>query len=207
MKALHIDSSLFGDASASRHLSARIVDRLREEESGLDVTYRDLAANPPAHLTAGVFTAKADDLPGLDDVAERDARHGREMLDEFLAANIIIVGAPMYNFTIPSPLKAWLDRVMKAGVTFRYTENGPQGLVNGKRVYVASTRGGIYSQGPMAAMDHQESLLHSAFGMMGIKDVTIVRAEGIAMGSDHREQAITGAEKQIQTIDTAKKAA
>ncbi len=112
----------------------------------------------------------------------------------------IVIGAPMYNFTIPTQLKAWFDRVLQAGVTFKYTEQGPQGLVNDKKVYIASGRGGIYSQGEAQAMDHQESYLKQVLAFIGITDVTIIRAEGMNMGDEPRQQGFKEAEQEIETI-------
>jgi FMN-dependent NADH-azoreductase len=173
VKILHIDSSITGDESVSRQLTARIVDRLGQ--SGPATTsYRDLAKNPLPHLA---FTPEAA------------APHAAS-LDEFLEADVVVVGAPMYNFAIPSQLKAWIDSIAVAGKTFRYTENGPEGLIRGKRVIVASSRGGTYSEGAAAALDHQESYLRQVFGFIGIADVEFVRAEGVSRGAESRQNAI-----------------
>jgi FMN-dependent NADH-azoreductase len=182
MNILHIDSSLFHDGSVSRELSARIVAQLKRHHVHAEMTYRDVANNPPPHLTA--------ELLASGDAKTETSLASRRILQEFLAADVVVIGAPMYNFSIPSPLKAWLDHTLKAGVTFRYTENGPIGLAGNKRVIVASTRGGIYSTGPAVATDQQESLLSSAFALMGIERIEFVRAEGLAMGPEHRERAM-----------------
>lgn len=201
MNVLHIDSSLFQDNSVSRQLSARIVDAFELNRADINVTYRDVGSNPPPHLTADIFTTKSDDQLTPEVV------HSRRILDEFLAADVIVIGAPMYNFSIPSPLKAWLDHVLKAGITFRYTENGPVGLAGDKQVIVASTRGGIYSTGAAVAMDQQESLLASAFGLVGINHLQFVRAEGLAMGAERREQAVADAVQAIHQITALRAAA
>jgi FMN-dependent NADH-azoreductase len=185
MKLLHIDSSVLGENSASRSLTAAIVARLRAEHPGIEVTHRDLAAQSLPHFT-----------PVLAEGHPCVARNG-EILDEFLAADVFLIGAPMYNFTIPTQLKAWLDRVLTAGKTFRYTENGPEGLASGKRVIIASSRGGIYSQGPAASVDFQETYLKHVFGFIGIHDVEFVRAEGLNLGAEKREAAMAQAHAQI----------
>jgi FMN-dependent NADH-azoreductase len=185
MKLLHIDSSVLGENSASRSLTAAIVARLRAEHPGIEVTHRDLAAQSLPHFT-----------PVLAEGHPCVARNG-EILDEFLAADVVVIGAPMYNFTIPTQLKAWLDRVLTAGKTFRYTENGPEGLASGKRVIIASSRGGIYSQGPAASVDFQETYLKHVFGFIGIHDVEFVRAEGLNLGAEKREAAMAQAHAQI----------
>jgi FMN-dependent NADH-azoreductase len=185
MKLLHIDSSVLGEHSASRSLTAAVVARLRAERPGIEVTHRDLAAQSLPHFTPVL----AEGHPCVS----RNA----EVLDEFLAADIVVIGAPMYNFTIPSQLKAWIDRILTAGKTFRYTADGPEGLAGGKRVIVASARGGIYSEGPASAIDFQEKYLKHVFGFIGISDVEFVRAEGLNLGAEQRERALTDAHEQI----------
>lgn len=185
MKLLHIDSSVLGENSASRSMTAAIVARLRAEHPGIEVTRRDLAAQTLPHFT-----------PVLAEGHPCVARNG-EILDEFLAADIVVIGAPMYNFGIPSQLKAWIDRILAAGKTFRYTANGPEGLAGGKRVIIASSRGGIYSQGPAQASDFQEAYLRRIFGFIGIDGIELVRAEGLNLGAEQRETAIAQAHAQI----------
>jgi len=186
MKLLHIDSSVLGENSASRSLTAAIVARLRVEHPGMEITRRDLAAQTLPHFT-----------PVLAEGHPCVARNG-EILDEFLAADIVVIGAPMYNFSIPTQLKAWIDRIQIAGKTFRYTENGPEGLAGPKRVIIASSRGGIYSEGPATAVDFQETYLRHVLGFIGIGDVEIVRAEGLAFGPEQREAAIARALAKIE---------
>ena len=186
MKLLHIDSSVLGDNSASRRLTSAIVARLRAEHPGIEVTRRDLAAQTLPHFT-----------PVLAEGHPCVARNA-EIIDEFLAADIVVIGAPMYNFTIPSQLKAWIDRILTAGKTFRYTENGPEGLAGGRRVIVASARGGIYSEGPAKSVDFQETYLRHVFGFIGIHDVEFVRAEGLNLGPTQREAAMAQAHAQIE---------
>jgi FMN-dependent NADH-azoreductase len=168
---LHIDSSINGDGSASRELSRSIVEQVRQSNWGEEVVYRDLAANPLPHLT-------------LDAFADTTA------LDEFLAADTIVIGAPMYNFTLPTQLKAWIDRIIIAGVTFRYSENGPEGLAKGKRVIIAVARGNVYSgEAPAAALEHLETYLRGVFNFIGIEPEFVV-AEGLAISPEHRETSI-----------------
>ncbi|MBN8737357.1 MAG: NAD(P)H-dependent oxidoreductase [Xanthomonadales bacterium] len=185
MKLLHVDSSVLGENSASRDLSAAIVARLRAEHPGAEVTYRDLAAQTLPHFT-----------PVLAEGHPCVARNA-EILDEFLAADTVVIGAPMYNFTIPTQLKAWLDRVLIAGKTFRYTEKGPQGLAGDKRVIIASSRGGIYSEGPAMAVDFQENYLKHVLAFIGVHDPEIVRAEGLNLGVEQRAAALANAHERI----------
>ena len=198
MKLLHLDSSPLNGASVSRGLTRAIVDQLKLDQPALAVTYRDLAANPPAHLSADSLAARSVKPEALTDAQRREAQVTDTLLEEFLAADVIVIGAPMYNFSVPSQLKAWIDRIAQAGRTFKYTEKGPVGLVGGKRVIVASTRGGAYSESDAGrAMDFQEDYLRAVLGFLGITDVTIVRAEGVAVGEEARERALRAAHAQI----------
>jgi FMN-dependent NADH-azoreductase len=201
MNLLHIDSSILGANSVSRILSAEIVAAERRHHPGLKVTYRDLGADPVGHLTGAHLTAGQGAAPETGELA-RDVASGQAALEEFLAADIVVVGAPMYNFGVSSQLKAWIDRVAIAGKTFRYTEKGPEGLAGGKTVIIASSRGGFYGPGaPAELMDHQETYLRGVFGFFGVTDIRFVRAEGIALGADQREKAIAQALAQIAEAD------
>lgn len=180
MKLLHIDASALGDNSVSRQLSAAVVTRFRDQVEDLQVSYRDLDANPIPHLR-GSSLAQADAAEVAD---------AGQVMQQFLDADVVVIGAPMYNFSIPSTLKSWIDRVAVAGKTFKYTENGAVGLAGGKRVIIASSRGGIYSDSPA---DFQEPFLRQVFAFLGIDDVEFVRAEGIAYSPKHREDAIAAA--------------
>lgn len=198
MKILHIDSGILGEHSVSRRLTASIVSRLTEGRPNAAVAYRDLASEPLVHLNSHHLMAAGASVEGIEPGLAAELNAGRAALEEFLEADVVVVGAPMYNFSIPSQLKTWIDRIMVAGETFRYTETGPEGLAKGKRVVVASTRGGHYSgASPISAMDHQESYLDTVFGFIGITDVEFVRAEGLSMGAQAKEDAITEAEKRI----------
>jgi len=184
MKLLHIDSSALGANSVTRDLSAAIVARWQDAVPGVAVQYRDLDANPVPHLTGG-------SLAGAN---AEEAADAAAIMEQFLAADVIVIGAPMYNFGIPSTLKAWIDRVAVAGKTFRYTENGPEGLAGGKKVIVASGRGGLHTGAPS---DFQEPYLTFVLGFLGINDVEFVRAEGVAYSPEHRSTAIAGAKAAI----------
>lgn len=193
MKLLHIDASILGQNSASRQVSAAIVQRLREAHPGLSVTYTDLGAEPIGHLTGAHLAAAQGATPESPSLIEDLARGGKA-LEDFLTADIIVIGAPMYNFSVSSQLKAWIDRVAVAGKTFRYTEKGPEGLAGGKKVLVASSRGGFYGpDSPAAFLDHQESYLRGIFGFLGITDLTFVRAEGLNISPDQRLKALAAA--------------
>jgi FMN-dependent NADH-azoreductase len=188
MKLLHLDASALGQHSVSRELSAAIVDQLAQENPSLEIAYRDLGAHPLPHWTP------------VMDAESPAAKLGEAIMDEFLAADILVIGAPMYNFGIPSQLKAWIDRVVQAGKTFRYTAGGPEGLAGGKRVIVASSRGGIYSTGPAAGLDFQENYLRAVLGFIGIDDVQFIRAEGVNMSAEHKVKAIASARHEIGSL-------
>lgn len=200
MKLLHVDASILGDHSASRQLSAAIVKRLTALNPATEVIRYDLATEPIGHLTGPEFMALRGAEP-QDAAARESAARNAKLLDDFLAADVIVVGAPMYNFSLPSQLKAWLDRLMVAGKTFRYTANGPEGLAKGKRVIVASSRGGFYGEGqPAAVLDHQESYLKGFFGFLGINDVTFIRAEGLAVSPDSQKAAMAAAAAEVERL-------
>ncbi len=186
MKLLHIDSSALGNHSVSRGLTAAIVAELVRGQPGVEVTYRDLAAQPLPHWSP------------VADAADPAAILSQAVLEEFLAADVIVTGAPMYNFSISSALKAWVYRVAVAGKTFRYTANGPEGLATGKRVIIASSRGGFYGQGTAGqAMDFQEPYLRAVLGFIGVTDIEFVRAEGVNVSADHKAEALKTAHSSI----------
>jgi len=194
MKLLHIDSSILGAQSATRELGAAIVGNWQRQNPGAQVRYLDLAREPLSHLTGEVLGARSAPADQRNTELLRDVAAGERALEDFLAADVIVVGAPMYNFSIPSQLKAWIDRIAVAGKTFRYTEKGPEGLAKGKKIIIVSARGGIYSAGaPAAALDFQENYLRGVFGFLGITDIEFVRAEGLNYGPAQREQAMTAA--------------
>lgn len=181
MTILKIDSSITGESSVSRILTARVLDQLTSVNPAANVVERDLVAKPLDHLTLGAF---ADS----------------EVLDEFMAAETIVIGAPMYNFTLPSQLKAWLDRILVAGKTFRYTPDGPEGLAGEKRVIVALSRGGFYhAESPAASLEHLESYLTGVFGFIGIAP-EFVHADGIAVSPEQREAGIANGLAEVERL-------
>jgi len=202
MKLLHIDSSVLGNNSVSRQLTAEIVAKWRTSHPGTAVDYLDLAIDAPSHLSADSLGFRmAPGAAELTDIQRKENAVSEALVQQFLAADVIVIGAPLYNFSIPSQLKAWIDRVAQVGRTFKYTEKGPQGLAGGKTVIVASTRGGVYSTSEGGrAMEHQESYLQTVFGFFGITDVRFVRAEGLAMGAEPKAQAIADAELAITAL-------
>ena len=201
MNLLHIDSSILGDHSVSRQISAAAVAALRAEIPGLKVVYRDLDATPAPHQSGALMAARglapeARSAEQARDVAEVDA-----VLEEFLAADIVVIGVPMYNFGIPSQLKSWIDHLAVGGKTFRYSEAGVEGLAGGKRVILASARGGFYGPGsPAAFLQHQEAYLRGFFGFIGIPDVEVVSAEGVNISPDHKQKALEGAVSQASSL-------
>src|SRR5579859_3006022 len=193
MKLLHIDSSILGQNSVSRILTAEVVEQQRRLHPGLEVIYRDLAAAPHLHFSPAHLAAAYGVTP--DSTVATDLADGNAVIDELFAADIIVIGAPMYNFAVPTQLKAWIDRSLVAGRTFHYTPTGPEGLLpKGKTVIVVSSRGGFYGpESPLNAFDHQEAYLRQALGFIGLTDVTIVRAEGLAVSPESKEAALAAA--------------
>jgi FMN-dependent NADH-azoreductase len=203
MNLLHIDSSILGLNSVSRTLSADIVAAEQRRIPDLKITYRDLANEPVGHLSGAHLAAAQGAVPETPEL-QKDIDESQAILEEFLAADIIVIGAPMYNFSVPSQLKAWIDRIAVAGKTFRYTANGVEGLAGNKKVIVASSRGGFYGPDtPAAALDHQESYLRGMFGFLGITDVTFIRAEGIGLGEEQRAKSIEAAKAEIRELAAA----
>jgi FMN-dependent NADH-azoreductase len=185
MKLLHLDASSLGQHSVSRALTAAVVAQITRENANTSVTYRDLATHALPHWTPVV------------DAESEAAKLGEAVLNEFLAADVIVIGAPMYNFSIPSQLKAWIDRIAVAGKTFRYTESGAEGLATDKRVIVVSSRGGVYSTGPAAALDFQETYLRTVLSFIGVTDVEFIRAEGVNLSAEHKTNAVAAAHISI----------
>lgn len=194
---LHLDASAHGSDSVSRGLTAQVVADWVKAEPGLIVRYRDLAAQPIAHLTADMLERPEGEAPPE---LKREREESEAIVEEFLAADVVVIGAPMYNFTVSSQLKAWIDRVVRAGRTFQYAATGPVGLAGGKRVVIVSSRGGAYSSAGRAHLDFQESYLKLILGFMGVTDVRIIRAEGLAMGPEHRENATRAARAAIAEL-------
>ncbi len=204
MNLLHVDSSITGENSVSRKLSAAAVAKLSAAHAGLTVVRRDLVAQPLPVLDAA--TLAGINVVPQEQPAEHQAEERAEhaVMREFLDADIVVVGAPMYNFGVPAQLKTWIDYLSVAGKTFKYGEQGPVGLVHGKRIIIASSRGGLYGPGaPAAGFEHQESYLKAVFAFFGVTDLTVVRAEGLAMGTAKAEAAVQGALQEVEALQAA----
>lgn len=190
-KALLISSSAVGEASVSNRITREIVAELQRLDPGLQVASRDVGADPPPHLEPvrmPAFGGRTDTPQAAETAALSQA-----VIDEVQAADLIIIGSPMYNFGITSTLKTWFDHLLRAGITFRYTATGAEGLVHGKRAIVVEARGGSYISGPSAGSDHQEGHLRTLLGFIGITDVTFVRAEKLAISPEEKEKSVAAA--------------
>ena len=196
---LALTSSALGEASVSNGLIAGILAKLRVQQPELRIITRDLGHAHVPHLTLDSATALRG-APPANAAQEATLALSNDLLEELRAADILLIGAPMYNFAITSTLKTWFDHVLRAGLTFRYTEAGPVGLMTGKRAIVVETRGGFYSSGPAQAMDAQEPHLRGLLGFIGITDVTFVRAEKLAFGPEPREAAIAQARAELDAV-------
>jgi FMN-dependent NADH-azoreductase len=198
MKLLHIDSSILGANSTSRLLSAETVTAWRAAHPDTSVDYLDLAVDTPSHFSADALGIKTGVQAQPTEAQLRENALSEKLVSQFLAADVIVIGTPFYNFSIPTQLKAWIDRLAQIGRTFKYTDKGPVGLAGGKTIIVASTRGGAYSTSEGGqAMEHQESYLKVIFGFFGVTDVRFVRAEGLAMGDEAKAKALAAARADI----------
>lgn len=186
---LHLTSSASGEASVSAKLTRDFLERWRAADPSLSIVHRDLGGDPPPHLTP----ARLPGLFGDAEAAPETAALADTLVTELRAADVLVIAAPMYNFGITTPLKSWFDHVLRAGITFQYTAEGPRGLLTGKRAIVVETRGGSYSSGPAVAMDAQEPHLRAMLGLMGVTDVAFVRAEQLAVSPDARAAAVEAA--------------
>ena len=202
MKLLHIDSSILGNHSVSRMLSADTVARLRAGGEDVTVTYRDLSADPIMHLSGAYLSAQRSGDAYHSEAMRDDLATGAAVLEEFLAADTIVIGVAFYNFTVPSQLKSWIDRILVAHRTFRYTAEGKvEGLAGDKRVILTVARGGFYGlDTPLASVEHGESYMRAALGFIGIRDPEVIIAEGVATGPDARAAAIQNAKIKINTL-------
>jgi FMN-dependent NADH-azoreductase len=195
---LVLNSSAAGEASVSRLLVADAVAELTERLPGAQVVFRDLAADPIPHLLPSTINGVRGQPTSP---AELEARAlSDKLIAELRAADIIVIGAPMYNFSVPTTLRTWFDHVLRAGETFSYSEAGPKGLLTGKRVIVVESRGGLYSEGPAMSVDFQEPYLRHLLGFVGLTDVTFVRAEKIGYGPEAREQALADSRAELARI-------
>ena len=188
---LLISSSALGEASISNKVTAELVAELRRGEPDLRLVKRDVGANPLPHLEPARMPAlagKTDTPPAAETAALSQA-----IVDEVKAADLLVIGSPMYNFGITSTLKVWFDHLLRAGMTFRYTAAGSEGLLSGKRAIVVEARGGVYSEGPSVGNDHQEAHLRTLLGFIGITDVTFVRVEKLAISPEDKEKSVAAA--------------
>ncbi|QXG32749.1 FMN-dependent NADH-azoreductase [Pseudomonas viridiflava] len=195
MNILHIDSSILGDHSASRQLSRSVVEAYKAAHTDSAVTYRDLASEALSHLSPATLAAAGTPVEGRDAAQQQEVATNEATLQQFLDSDVVVIGAPMYNFTIPTQLKAWIDRIAVAGRTFRYTEAGPEGLCGDKKVIIVSTSGGIHAGQP-SSVGH-EDYLKLMFAFIGVTDLQFVRAEGLAYGEEPRANALTAAQQHI----------
>ncbi len=202
MNILHVDSSILGANSASRQLSATVVAALTAADAAAKVAYRDLAAQPIPHLSAESFAGMMGGAGGAHEPSlAHDLATGETVLEEFMAADTVVIGAPVYNFSVPSQLKSWLDRLFMPGKTFRYTEKGPEGLAGDKRVILAVTRGGVYGPGsPAASLEHGETYLRGVFAFLSVTRLDVIVAEGLRIGDVERAAAMAGAQERIAEL-------
>jgi FMN-dependent NADH-azoreductase len=204
MKILHLDSSVLGENSASRDLTAKVAAAWRAAAPGAALRYRDLGAEAPQHLSPHYFAIGATPEDQRSESQASELKLSDALIEEFLAADALIIGAPLYNFTIPSGLKAWIDRVVAAGKTFRYSAEGPVGLAGDKKVVIVATSGGKYADTPIdfAHVGHLKTVL----SFLGVKDVTVVRAAGLNLGAEARAAAVAAAEAEIAGLFAGKSA-
>lgn len=200
MKLLHIDSSILGDASSSRALTREVIGNLKSTESSVEIVYRDLSQDVTAHISGGTFVAKGTPAEKRSAAQQHEVALGEAMLNEFMAADVIVLGAPMYNFTVPTQLKAWIDQICVAGVSFRYSEAGPEGLAKGKRVVIVATSGGIHAGTP-TGIAHEE-YLKLVLGFLGITDIEVVRAHGLNYGPEAKEAGLAAARVSIHALNS-----
>jgi FMN-dependent NADH-azoreductase len=195
---LFVSSSLFGDGSQSRLVAAELIDRWRQSNPRTTVVERDLTADSMPHLSLAVLAAANTPANERSATARQDAALADRLIEEVEGADVIVITAPMYNFSIPSALKAWIDHIARAGRTFRYSAAGPEGLLKGRKVFIVTGRGGIYSDGPAKGMDFQEPYLRAMLGFLGLDDVTFIHVEGLKISP---EAAASGIERARKAID------
>ncbi len=200
---LHVSSSVRSTGSISRQLSNEFVAKLKAAAAGNTVVERDLTAHPVPHLTEQMMGAYF--TPAEQRSAEQieTVKLSDNLVAELMAADVVVIAAPMYNFSVSSTLKAWIDHIARAGLTFKYGANGPEGLVKGKKFYVFTSRGGVYSEGPAKVMDFHETYLRAVFGFLGITDITFIHSEGLAMGDEAVNAALAGSRSAIDGLIAA----
>ncbi|WP_283183448.1 FMN-dependent NADH-azoreductase [Pseudomonas svalbardensis] len=196
-RVLIIESSARQQDSVSRQLTQTFISQWQTAHPIDQITVRDLAVNPVPHLDINLLGGWMKPAEQRNDIEQVSLERSNQLTDELLVADVLVMAAPMYNFAIPSTLKAWLDHVLRAGVTFKYTDTGPQGLLSGKRAYVLTARGGIYAG---STADHQEPYLRQVLGFIGIHDVTFIHAEGMNLGGDFQEKGLSQANAKLSLV-------
>ncbi len=204
MKVLQLDSSILGEASISRQLTRQVVERILENQPAAKVVHRELGSEPVAHLTGELLATRGTVADLLNELQNREARFDEELIAELKSADVLVIGAPLYNFTVPTGLKAWIDRIAVAGKTFHYTEKGPEGLVTGKKAVIVATSGGSYANSPVDTM--HVGYLKQVLNFIGITDIEVVRAPGLAIGAEVRAHSIAKAKGQIRELFVAQPA-
>lgn len=204
MNVLQLDSSILGDASASRQLTRQVVESLREREPDAQIIRRDLGREPVAHLTPDLLSIRGTAAELLSDLQSREARLDAELIAELQSADVLVIGAPLYNFTVATGLKAWIDRIAVAGKTFRYGEKGPEGLLKGKKAVIVATSGGSYADTPVDQM--HVGYVKQVLNFLGITDIEVVRAPGLAIGAAVRAHSLAKAKGQIREMFAAQAA-
>jgi len=195
---LIVDSAATGDSSVSRRLTGEL-EKALSGRGPVRIVRRDVGAVPVPHLTAET-TPAIRGAPAETGAAREALALSDELIAELKSADLVVIGAPMYNFGMASTLKAWFDHVLRAGITFRYSEAGPEGLVRGKKAIVIESRAGLYSSGPSAPMDSQEPHLRTLLAFMGLDDVAFVRAERLAFGPEAAAASIAGAVDELRRL-------
>jgi FMN-dependent NADH-azoreductase len=203
VKILHLDSSVLGENSASRALTGKVAAAWKSANPNAVIRHRDLGAEAPQHLSPSYFAIGATPEGDRSAAQVSELKFSDALIEEFLAADALIIGAPLYNFAIPSGLKAWIDRVVVAGKTFKYSAEGPVGLAGDKKVVIVATSGGKYAESPVdfAHVGHLKQVL----GFIGLKDVTVIRAAGLNLGAESRAEAIAAAEAAIAALFAGEK--
>ena len=196
-RVLIIESSARQQDSVSRQLTQTFISQWKTAHPADQITVRDLAVKPVPHLDINLLGGWMKPAEQRSDLEQASLERSNQLTDELLAADVLVMAAPMYNFAIPSTLKAWLDHVLRAGVTFKYTDTGPQGLLSGKRAYVLTARGGIYAG---STADHQEPYLRQIMAFIGIHDVTFIHAEGMNLGGDFHEKGLNQANARLAQV-------
>lgn len=197
---LHVDSSARFSGSITRQLSAAYAEQWQAKNAGGRIIRRDLANDNLPHISEALIGAfftpedkRSAEQQGIIALSDK-------LVDELFAADTVVIGMPMYNFAPPSAFKAWIDHICRAGRTFKYGENGPVGLLTGKRAIVILSRGGVYAEGPAQPLDFQTNYIKSVLGFVGITDIELVIAEGVSMGEEKAKQAISQAQEKISAV-------